>query len=168
MKEGRPRRPLSRQQEGESRGHFNSGRRPFFLSLRPSVCMRKIKMADEGDDEYAGDDRRWERGRTTDERTAAFPFGILKILTSDARAGAEESGARRTKQVPVRNAKLIRLAHLGRGRVGALLARDLKFRKGDKRATKMEPPCSFVRSFFQLVICKRAHFTPSIKILDVG
>ena len=86
--------------------------------------MRKIKMADEGDDEYAGDDRRWERGRTTDERTAAFPFGILKILTSDARAGAEESGARRTKQVPVRNAKLILLAHLARGRERSFRSRS--------------------------------------------
>ena len=76
-REGRKgRRPLrsGNGEEGSPAGiSFQFGPPPSSSSSLPpsSVCMRKIKMADE-DDEYAGDDRIWEE-EGTDGRTDGRP-----------------------------------------------------------------------------------------------
>ena len=113
--------------------------------------MRKIKMADEDDDddEYAGDDRIWEEEGTdadgrTDGRISSWHFKNSDVRARGARKG-KRSGA---KQVPVRNAKLIRPAHRSLVRERSKVQQE-----EDKRATKMEPPFVLSR---RRHICERA------------
>ena len=122
---------VAERRRGKSRGHFNSG--------CPSLSLRKIKMAG-----AAADRRRIREGRSKEggERTDGR-ISIWHFKYSYVRGGGSSGAA---KQVPVRNAKLIRRACRERE---SARAQDLKFRRKIRGQQKSSRRCvhSFALSF---------------------
>ena len=67
---------------------------PRAFQFGPPLSLRKIKMAGAAADRRRiREGRSKERGERRDGRTAAFPFGILNILTSGEKQRGGEAGA---------------------------------------------------------------------------
>ena len=122
----------------------------------PSARGRKIKMADDGDDEYAGDDRRWEKeGETAAAgQISIWPFKNSDVRPANARKACEAGASEKCEINPP---------------CTPLLARDLKF---SMRKMRGQQKCSLVRSFLRS-LARALSFVnvpslppPSIKILD--